>query len=278
MCVKLAPGCYFGDRVQARAVAGFLLTDYTYPPGGRIHEHCHERSYVSLVVAGCYSETYERRCRECQPATVVFHPAGERHEERMGAAGARIFSVEVQSHWLGGAPEFRPVWEAPADFRGGPLARLAFRLYREFHRPDRFAPLAVEGLVLELVAERGRRGGRRAGGGPPWLARAEEVLRARLAAPPSLTELAAEVGVNPVHLARTFRAHRGYSAGEYVRRQRVEVACQHLVASDAPLAHIALAAGFADQSHFTRTFRRFRGVTPAAFRRLHRPRSSGSNR
>jgi AraC family transcriptional regulator len=42
--------------------------------------------------------------------------------------------------------------------------------------------------------------------------------------------------------------------------------------TDVPLAEIALAAGFADQSHFTKTFRRSRGLTPGEYRRSSRPR------
>jgi AraC family transcriptional regulator len=273
MGIKLSAGCYFGNRVQGRAVAGFLMTDCTYPPGERLPKHCHERSYFNLLVTGSYSETYGSRSRECQPATVVFHPAGELHAERIGGAGARIFSVEVGPHWLRDAPEYRSALEAPADFRGGPMARLAAHLYREFRRPDRFSPLAVEGLMLELVAERGRCEERRAGRRPPpWLVQAQEVLRDRFAAPLSLAELANEVGIHPVHLARTFRAHYGCSVGDYLRQLRVDYASQQLTATDAPLVAIALAAGFADQSHFTRTFRRLRGLTPAAFRSLHRAR------
>jgi AraC family transcriptional regulator len=273
MGVKLAVGCYFGDCLQGRELAGFWLTDFTYQPGHRIPTHSHAQSYFSLIVAGGYEETYGNRNRTCQSATVVFHPAGERHAERIGCAGARVFSVEVVSHWLGASPEYRPVLEEPADFQGGPLARLAFRLYQEFRRPDTFSPLAVEGLVLECAAERARHGNRPACGRPPrWLTRAQEALRARFVAPPSLAELADEVGVHPVHLARTFRAYLGCTVGDYVRQLKVEYAGQRLTASEAPLVDIALDAGLADQSHFARTFRRLRGLTPTAFRLLHSSR------
>jgi AraC family transcriptional regulator len=273
MGVRLGVGCYYGNRVQDGEVAGFLLTDYTYQPGYRIPTHSHARSYFSLIVEGDYEETYGNRSRMCKPATVVFHPGGERHAERVGHAGARVFSVEVASHWLGKSPKYRTVLDEPADFQGGTLARLAFSLYREFRQPDTFSPLAVEGLMLEFAAERGREENRRRRGRPPhWLSRAQEALQVRFAAPPTLDALACELGVHPVHLARAFRANVGCSVGEYVRQRRVEHACQQLTVSDVPLVDIALAAGFADQSHFTRTFKRLRGLTPATFRRLHRSR------
>ena len=87
---------------------------------------------------------------------------------------------------------------------------------------------------------------------------------------PTLSELAAEVGLHPVHVASTFRRHVGCTVGHYLRQRRVTWACQQLAGTDAPLAEIALEAGFADQSHFCRTFKRHVGLTPAAYRRLTR--------
>jgi AraC family transcriptional regulator len=272
MSLELPVGCFFGNRVQARELAGFLLTDYNHGPGDCIRSHHHERSFFGLVVAGGYTETCGGRNRECDAATVVFHPAGERHAERIWDGGARVFHVEAVTHWLREAPEYRAALEAPAVVRGGVLARLTFRIYREFRRSDAFSRLAVEGLVLELLAERSRREPGPAKLHPPWLLRVREVLHARFPALPSLTGLAREVGVHPVHLARTFRAHFGCPIGEYVRQLRIDYACRRLAEGNTPLVEIALAAGFTDQSHFVRTFKRLRGLTPAAFRRLGRAR------
>ena len=54
--------------------------------------------------------------------------------------------------------------------------------------------------------------------------------------------------------------------GAYIRRLRIVWAAHQLATSDVPIASIAALAGFADQSHFTRSFRICNGVTPAVFR------------
>jgi AraC family transcriptional regulator len=76
--------------------------------------------------------------------------------------------------------------------------------------------------------------------------------------------------VHPITLARGFRAVYGCSVGTYLRRLRVELAGRWLVETDLPLAEIALAAGFCDQSHFSNLFRRTVGVTPSHYRRQSR--------
>jgi AraC family transcriptional regulator len=69
-----------------------------------------------------------------------------------------------------------------------------------------------------------------------------------------------------------FRQQYGCTVGDYVRKLRLDFASRQLATSSASLAAIALAAGFADQSHFTKAFRRASGMTPAEWRRHFRSR------
>jgi AraC family transcriptional regulator len=170
--------------------------------------------------------------------------------------------------WLKRLEPPQGILDRAADFQGGPLVVVALRIHREFQLMDEASPLALEGLFLELLAEAWRcrtpPGGRRR---PRWTERVRELLHAHFAEHLSLTSLAESVGVHPVYLASEFRRHYGRSIGAYVRRLRVDYACRQLVGTDATLAEIALAAGFADQSHFSRTFKSHVGMTPLAYRR-----------
>jgi AraC family transcriptional regulator len=98
------------------------------------------------------------------------------------------------------------------------------------------------------------------------LALSAEYLSQHLTPAPRLADVAQVAGVHPMHLARLFRERFGYSMGEFVRRRRIAWACGQLAGSEATIAAIALAAGFADQAHFTRTFRRITGCTPSWYR------------
>jgi AraC family transcriptional regulator len=86
------------------------------------------------------------------------------------------------------------------------------------------------------------------------------------AQPLPLTAVAERVGVHPVHLARTFRRCYQMTFGTYVRQVRLEFARHELAASGSSLSAIASAAGFCDQSHFSRLFKQYTGLTPAEYR------------
>ena len=156
----------------------------------------------------------------------------------------------------------------PVAFDGGMLAPIAERLLREWRHRDDSSQLIVEGLVLELIgnAARNARDTHEVKVSPA-IRRARELLATRYAEAISLSDVAAATGRHPVYLATEFRRAFGETMGEFVRRLRVESACRELAQSERPLADVALATGFANQSHFTRVFKRAMGVTPAAYRR-----------
>jgi AraC-like DNA-binding protein len=106
---------------------------------------------------------------------------------------------------------------------------------------------------------------------PGWLGLARELLHARYSeASIRVADLAAEADVHPVYFARAFRAHYGQTPGAYIRHLRLTRAAKELAGSETPVSQIALDAGFADQSHLSRSFRKMFGVTPGRWRELHR--------
>lgn len=91
-------------------------------------------------------------------------------------------------------------------------------------------------------------------------------VRERLGEPITVTELAAVAECSPSQLDRRVRRVFGLSAKQYVLRVKVERAMRLLSESDAPIADIAVEAGFYDQPEFSRRFARLTGWTPAQFR------------
>lgn len=105
---------------------------------------------------------------------------------------------------------------------------------------------------------------------PRRLGRALAFLEARLGEPLTVREIAGAAHTSPGHLHELFRRHLGRSPMEHVAALRLDRAMRRLADSDAPIAGIAVASGYADQSALTRAFKRRHGVTPAAYRRRQR--------
>jgi len=76
---NLPPGRFFGTSVGSWRVGSFELSESVYAAHARLRPHAHARAYLGLVVRGAHRETAGTQERSCEPATVVFHPAFERH-------------------------------------------------------------------------------------------------------------------------------------------------------------------------------------------------------
>jgi len=230
--------------------------------------HFHAEAHLVLILAGHVELDCRKDRRRTAPGTLTFLPSGEPHANRF-YEGARTFQAMIGTHWLGrlgqvAAPELEPI-----DYQHRLPNWIASRLYREFQRPDDLTPLALEGLMLELMVAMSRDAAMIAVQNlPRWLREARDLLHAQFTENISLEGLASTLGVHPAHLTRAFRQHYHTTIGDYVRRLRVEYACHLLTTSEVPLAQLALDLGFADQGHFSRIFKSHTGMSPAAFRKV----------
>jgi AraC family transcriptional regulator len=97
--------------------------------------------------------------------------------------------------------------------------------------------------------------------------RVQDYIRAHLAHPIGLADLAAIAGTSQTSFARAFKRSTGTSPYRYLTQERIQQASRLLTATTMPIAEIALACGFSHQEHLTRLFHRETGTTPAAYRR-----------
>jgi AraC family transcriptional regulator len=252
------------DVVVREAVAGSVeLTELRFPPGYVQGRFKPPRGYLAVVLEGGMT-----KCFGCGPfplaaGELATMPALAAHETLFGDQGCRVLVVKPPATVASPLLRHFRVRTAPG------VGRLAERVATELASGDTAAPVAAEGLALQLVAAALRSEPTlMARARPPWFATVLELLRD----PPSwkVADLAKAVAIDPDHLGRVFRRHYGVSISTYLRELRLDRAAASLVLSDVPVAQIAADEGFADQSHFTQAFRRHVGVTPARYRRLAR--------
>jgi len=218
------------------------------------------------VLRGSFQERFGSQERIGEPGTVIIRPVGEPHSNRYMGSGGRCLNVELSPRFASRVREQFPLLDRSAAFRAGVFSTFGRRLHEELTNPDEMSALAIESLTFSMLIESARAEQRPLACGPSWLQRVKEKIHDDFSARVTLDELASDAAVHPVHLAATFRRFYGTTVGSYLRRLRIEYACRELVESNASLADIALAAGFADQSHFGRTFKRAMRMTPAEYR------------
>jgi AraC family transcriptional regulator len=270
MPVPVTTGSTVFHRVE---VAGFHVTRVRFPPRLRLQLHEHERPTVAVVLTGSFDGMIRSTTQSCPPGTMRTEPAGEQHGNLFGAAGAQVLVVQPDParHEL-----LEPLTRLLAQvhhLRDPTVTSLARKAVVELGTDDAVAQFALEGLVLELLAAaaRAHRSSTHiAGREPGWLTQAREALHDRCGEHVRVADIAAAVGVHPVHLTRTFHARYGTPVGAYLRALRLDQAATRLAATGDAIADIASQTGFYDQSHFTRVFKQRFGLTPAAYRRAAR--------
>jgi AraC-like DNA-binding protein len=218
---------------------------------------------------------YRGRVERSSPGQVVVLHPDEAHDGRSGTdAGFAYRIVYVDPACIAGAvrtirgrsgplPFVRhPVSDSPALARA---VTAAFRLGPEPLGLDALVVGLAEGLLAEDRDTPTVRGSRPLD--HPALERARALLHDRLAIVRS-ADLEAVTGMSRYDLARQFRLWYGTSPYRYSLLRRLHFARARL--GRAPLAELALAAGFVDQAHFTRAFRSAFGLPPGRYARLRR--------
>ncbi|MGV9010533.1 helix-turn-helix domain-containing protein [Brevundimonas sp.] len=258
---QLLRGQFMGTLNRSVSAGGFEvdLRVATLPPEA-VEEHSHDVAHFILPLADGY------RSLARDPLTgrtvfaagsVIYNPPGVVHRDCFDVAGGLFLSVSVPADMPGGL-------DHPTLLRGA--AETAMRqlvgLSLNAQEGDR---LLVEDLSLTLtgaVAD-GHDSSRHA---PDWLATAVEMV-ADLSTIQGLEirQIAAEVAVHPVYLARAWRRHFGQSPGTAIRHRRADQAAVQLTRG-LSLADVAATAGYADQSHMTREYVHIFGLTPGSFR------------
>ena len=228
--------------------------------------HTHDTHGIGLIDAGGQHSASGRGAVQAVRGQLITVNPGEVHDGwPMQGEKRRWRMLNIESSLL--KEEYSALeWTHPV-FDDGRMARLFDALFASAVCGD--AALALEQhlavllhhapITSKLGAELGRPNGPGAA-----LVRAREQLADGAQPPPSLAELAREAGLSRYQFLRAFSARFGLPPAAWAGQQRLARAERQLACGMA-LADAAAASGFADQSHMTRAFRRFRGYTPGQF-------------
>lgn len=254
------------NRPESAARSGSPIFDWqrVYAPDLILEAHAHAEPRLCVVLGGSFDENGGDGWQTYRPGTLLYRPGGYFHEERFGATGAACAVFELGPELSGIAPED---FDAETPRSSSSAVHIAAGLRLEVQQRDPFSAAACQSLLWQAVIllGRGERDGGRAAGAAQ---QAAEVIEARFRQGISLSSVATALSVPPSTLARTFAQVFGMSVGDFVQRRRCDEAAM-LLGGAMPIAEIALECGFSSQAHLTAAFRRYKGKTPARFRRSH---------
>jgi AraC family transcriptional regulator len=239
---RSVPAAHGAAVLTSVELQGLRVVEARFPEGLSLPRHYHDRACLTVVLAGAFSEYLLGRSNECRPATVLAKPPLEPHTDLFASdVGSRQIIVEPDSAWLEHRPSPGRLFREITNLRDSGAELIGHRLAEELPIGDSLAPLAIEGLVLELFALTARRTTPVSNApAPRWLRRARELVHEDTSGNSTVAAIAAVVGVHPVYLARMFRLHFGTSVATYARRVRLDRAAVLIAGSDVPIAVIAI--------------------------------------
>jgi AraC family transcriptional regulator len=221
----------------------------------RIPEHAHDWPVLSIFVLGRYSNKTERGEMLIAGPSAILYGAGAVHSNVIGPAGFEQIEIEFDPAWL----DIEPVPKASVSHWLGGRAAAEGRALARFCTQD------VEEKHLRSMMQRFiQRAEAHTPNIPSWIDEASQ----RFSEDPSLriADLAREIGRHPSWLGSAYKSATGEGPAETAARVRLERATQLLRETDQSAVNIAMEAGFCDQSHMSRTFRRVLGRSPSEIR------------
>ncbi|MEX1187384.1 MAG: helix-turn-helix domain-containing protein [Gemmatimonadaceae bacterium] len=254
-------------RSRMMSVPGFSLYRGVHPQGTELPRHMHDDPTLCYVLRGRFTEYVGGQAVDCLSDSLKVTPAGETHWNRFGASETHGLRIDVDRRRFVDSRPIHQLLDERIHVSGAHAGSIVNRLLAELDAGDESAAIAIEGLLLELLATLAREPMPVSPADMPrWLHEADEMIRELYPSKIALSGVARAVGVAPATLARSYRSAFRITVGERIRQLRIERAVRDLLESEEPLSSVALRAGFYDQSHFTNLFKRRFGVTPAQYR------------
>jgi AraC family transcriptional regulator len=230
-----------------------------YAPGERHSLHTDTHSRVSFLLRGSYREEGKPGSIRMGPGHVLLKSRRAKHEDIFGDTGADIAAVEFTRDDPFDAAQAPDLWRQRAD---------AFALRHAMAFLDAAITGDANGVTaasIDLVANSNEPS--RRDQAPAWLARLYAELEEAPLGSVDVAARAKAAGAHPAHASRLFRRCFANSVTEHAQAHSVRRAMAAL-AGGVTLTDAALTAGFYDQSHMSRVFKRVTGHTPGRHRAL----------
>jgi len=219
--------------------------------------HFHDTYAFGLILRGVERCELRGTKQLFEPGSVPMFNPGEVHDGGPASAGGWSYRMVYVDPALIAEERLFPLPQR----RDAPAADAVRRL---FDAIDCGSELGIEealACALEILLDKGHRQR-----GAPALSTVRELIDAQCCESLRLQDLSRVTGISPTRLLRAFEAAYGLTPHRYQQSRRIAKA-RRMILAGTPLAEVAAACGYADQSHLSRWFVRIHGTTPGRLRR-----------
>ncbi len=263
----LSKGQFFGNLECYKEAIGITASVTSYEKNDSIADsfHYHEHPNLYFILTDGSIEKRKGIQTEQFAGNLRFYHAGEPHQNIRKGAHPKSLNLEIDRTFLN---EYN-ISESSLDsslLESTNAKFLVLSLYREFMTNDSLTDASIQLLLLKLFNPTVRTNNYNKL--PLWVKTLKEVLHERWNENISLRELAILTGVSPITISKYFPVYFTDTLGEYMRKLKIEKALSLIKSTNLNLTEIAYECGFADQSHFIRTFKQLTGFLPKSFRKL----------
>jgi len=258
-------GKYLGSTQNKIEFDGNLAMTTSYRDCPDSDWHFHENTFFTFVLDGGCRETRKELAHESQPGDLLFYEKGAIHKNTHYTSYSRNFNIELNDQWMKNHDVTFNV--DPSDFalRKCDFKFLFIRLYDEFLNQDSASSASMNSILLQVMENKIYEISLAT---PAWVPVLKEYIYDNWDTNFSLNELSAVLDIHQVTISKNFTRYFGCTLGEYIRKYRIEKAINMIRTTNKTLTDVALSCGFADQSHFIRTFKKYTGTIPLHYRKI----------
>jgi AraC family transcriptional regulator len=262
----LKKGSYLGSQTDILYYRNITISKTEYNQKEDQNWHCHENPFFAYFLKGGNKEFRKKDEIKCSPGTLLFYKAGEFHCNKDYIRGSRIFHFEVDSKWFV-ENKLDPEVIRHAEIIDIAIKNTFLSIIRESSIRDDLSESSVQSLALYLFNLMTREPKDKKSI-PTWKFNFDKIIAEQSNNKQSLSGLAKKLNIHPVTLSRQFPVYYHCSIGEFLRNLRMEQAITLLAKKAIPIADIAETCGFSEPSNFIRCFKKLKGITPDAYRKL----------
>ena len=227
--------------------------------------HSHNNAHITLFLRGGTTEKRKNFSEVLGSGSLLFYHSDELHLNHETLFPSKNINIEIEEGLLKELQISEAIIEK--SVQNSTLTKfLILKIFKECLVGDTFSSDTITMLFAQLAHSNSHL--EKFEKSPFWVKSLHELLNDSWNENPNLQDLAQVLNLNPITISKHFPKYFGCTLGEYMRRVKINRSLSLIKSNNINLTEIAFQCGFADQSHFIRTFKNQTGFLPKQFQKL----------